>query len=95
MLTKNQQKLYENFYDSTHENSCLDSKTELLVGLSAAIAMNCEPCSAYYLKKLKVVGAKKEEIQEVLAKVMAVAAGQKKLQTQRVLKDFNIDLDNY
>ena len=95
MLKDSQQKLYEAFYDATHNNQHLDSRTELLVGLSAAIAMNCEPCTAYYLKNLKADGACKEEIQEVIAKVMAVAAGQKKLQTQRALKEFNIDLEKF
>ena len=95
MLTETQQKRYEQFYESTHHNEFLDAKTELLVGLAAAIAMNCEPCSAYYMKELQKLGAKKGEVQEVLAKVMAVSAGQKKLQTQRAFRDFNIDLDNY
>lgn len=87
--------MYEAFYNATHNNSVLDSRTELLVGLAAAVAMNCEPCTANYLSKLKQDGASKEEIQEVTAKVMAVAAGQKKLQTQRVLKDFDIELDEF
>ena len=38
MLTKEHQERYEAFYESTHQNQCLDTKTELLVGLSAAIA---------------------------------------------------------
>ncbi|NVC74143.1 carboxymuconolactone decarboxylase family protein, partial [Vibrio vulnificus] len=42
MLGKHQ-KGYEEFYHSTHENEHLDTKTELLVGLSAAMAMNCLP----------------------------------------------------
>ena len=40
MLTKAQQKGYEKFYESTHNNEFLDSKTEVLVGLAASIAMN-------------------------------------------------------
>ena len=73
----------------------LDSKTELLVGLSAAIAMNCQPCTKYYLLKAKEAGIKKEEISEVMAKVMAVAAGQKKLQTMEVINEAKIDLDEF
>lgn len=95
MLKDSQQKLYDAFYEASQANEHLDSRTELLVGLSAAVAMNCEPCTAYYLKKLQADGAHKEQIQEVVAKVMAVAAGQKKLQTQRVLKDFHINLDTF
>ena len=37
MLNDRQQKLYEAFYDSTHENAHLDTRSELLVGLAAAI----------------------------------------------------------
>ena len=40
ILTENQNKLYNSFYESTHNNQHLDSKTEILVGLSAALAMN-------------------------------------------------------
>lgn len=49
MLGKHQHH-YEQFYQSTHENEHLDAKTELLVGLAAAMAMNCLPCTNYYLK---------------------------------------------
>ncbi len=95
MLTKRQQKLYDSFYESTHQAEYLDQKTELLVGLSAAIAMNCAPCTEYYLKQAKKANIAKGEISEVLAKVMAVAAGQKRLQMQEVLKNYEISLEEY
>ncbi len=95
MLTKRQQDAYNSFYESTHQNEYLDSKTEVLVGLAAAIAMNCKPCTNYYLKQARKTKISKNEISEVLAKVMAVAAGQKKLQTQEVLETYKIDLDRY
>ena len=41
--------------------------------------MNCVPCTHYYLKETKKAKIKKGELSEVLAKVMAVAAGQKRL----------------
>ncbi len=82
MLTKNQQELYDSFYESTHTNEFLDERTELLVGLASAIAMNCTPCTKYYISKANSAGIEEGAISEVLAKVMAVAAGQKKLQTQ-------------
>ncbi len=87
MLTDKQNKLYNAFYESTHNNEFLDSKTELLVGLSAAIAMNCQPCTKYYLGKARQADISDGEISEVLAKVMAVAAGQKKLQTVDVCNE--------
>jgi len=95
MLTDKQQQAYGQFYRSTHDNEFLDSKTELLVGLAAAIAMNCKPCTHYYLKEAKQQQILKGEISEVIAKVMAVSAGQKRLQTQAVLKEYDIDLDDY
>ena len=95
MLKDKQQQLYNDFYESTHNNEYLDTKTELLVGLSAAIAMNCQPCTEYYLLHAKKSGIKKGEISEVLAKVMAVAAGQKKLQTLNVITKLKIDLNDY
>lgn len=94
MLGKHQE-AYEAFYHSTHENAHLDSKTELLVGLAAAMAMNCLPCIRYYLNHASKAGISKGEILDVTAKVMAVAAGQKKLQMQDALEKYDIDLDTF
>lgn len=71
MLTKQQQQLYDSFYQSTHQNQYLDQKTELLVGLAAAMAMNCQPCTHYYLRQAKQADVGKGEISEVLAKLTA------------------------
>jgi len=95
MLTKRQQELYNSFYESTHNNEYLDQKTEVLVGLSAAMAMNCAPCARYYLEQAKKAGISRGEISEVLAKVMAVAAGQKRLQMQELIVGYGIDIDSY
>ncbi|MCE2594626.1 carboxymuconolactone decarboxylase family protein [Motilimonas cestriensis] len=88
MLTKQHQEKYAAFYAATHHNEHLDSKTEVLVGLAAAMAMNCAPCTDYYLQQAKKQGISKAEISEVTAKVMAVAAGQKKLQAQAALENY-------
>lgn len=95
MLTTNHQEKYSAFYESTHKNEYLDSKVELLVGLSAAMAMNCAPCVRYYLHEAKKANISKGEVSEVLAKVMAVSAGQKRLQFQEVLSNNSISLDDY
>ena len=95
MLTKRQQELYNSFYESTHNNEYLDDKTEVLVGLSAAMAMNCAPCVRYHLQQARQAGVSKGEISEVLAKVMAVAAGQKRLQMEELLECFAIDIESY
>lgn len=95
MLTKNQKEKYDAFYSSTHNNEFLDSKTEILVGLAASIAINCKPCTGYYLRQAKKENVLKGEISEVLAKVMAVSAGQKKLQTSDVFNECKIDLEAF
>ena len=92
ILTDKQQKLYDSFYESTHNNEHIDAKTEILVGLSAALAMNCSQCTTYYLNKAKVANINRGEISEVIAKVMAVAAGQKRLQAQEVIEGYDIDI---
>jgi len=95
MLTKRQKELYNSFYESTHKNQHLEQKTEVLVGLSAALAMNCAPCTSYYLEQAKNANISKGEISEVLAKVMAVAAGQKRLQMKEVIESYDIDVEFY
>ena len=96
MLRDEQKKLYDDFYESTHENVFLDATTEILVGLSAAISLNCQPCTKYYLEKAKQAGIKKGEISEVIAKVMAVSAGQKRLQTEEeVIKKIILNLMSF
>lgn len=95
MLNKHQRELYDAFYESTHENENLDEKTELLVGLAAAMGMDCEPCTEYYLEKAQKSGINKDEISAVLAKVMAVAAGQKRLQAQNVINKSKLNLDAF
>ena len=95
MLTKNQQEKYDAFYSSTHNNEFLDSKTEVLVGLAASIAINCKPCTGYYLRQAKKENVLKGEISEVIAKVMAVSAGQKRLQTGAVISEDKIDLKTF
>ncbi len=92
-LGKKQNKLYNDFYNSTIDDGVLDERTEHLVGLAAAMATNCEPCTAFYVKRCQKAGVSKAEIQSVLAKVMAVAAGQKRLQTERALRAAGIKFD--
>jgi len=93
ILTETQKKLYNLFYESTHNNQHLDSKMEVLVGLSAALAMNCEPCINYYLKFAKNNNVSKGELSELIAKVMAVAAGQKRLQAEAIINNSGLDFE--
>ena len=87
MLNRKQQDLYNAFYESTHNPEHLDRRTELLVGLAAAMALDCQPCTRYYLKLCRQYGVNQGELGDVLAKVMAVSAGQKRLQATEVLQE--------
>ena len=59
------------------------------------MAMNCEPCTRYYLEKARRSGVSRGAVSEVLAKVMAVAAGQKRLQLAEVVQRYEIDLSRF
>ena len=89
---KTQKEKYDEFYNSTHNNEFLDNKTEVLVGLAASIAMNCKPCTGYYLRLAKKEKVVEGEISEVIAKVMAVSAGQKRLQSSEAVAEYKINL---
>lgn len=95
MLKENQQRLFDAFYESTHKNEHLDSRSELLVGLAAAVALNCYPCMKYYFLKAKELKITKGEISEVMAKVMAVSAAQKRVQAEDVMRKLKIDINDY
>jgi hypothetical protein len=43
MLSKEQRKAYDNFYDSARNNDILDQKTTLMLHLAAAMASGCQP----------------------------------------------------
>ena len=92
-MTDKQRTLYDTFYESTIDDGVLGAKTGALVGLAAAMASSCEPCMAYYVSHCRKNGVTDPEMQAVLAKVMAVAAGQKRLQAEKVLKNYEIDFD--
>ena len=94
-MTERQELKYREFYDTTRENECLSRRESLLVGLAAAMAVNCIPCQRYYLQDCKKEGISKGDVSEVLAKVMAVSAGQKRLQFQEVLDRYEIKLDDF
>jgi alkylhydroperoxidase/carboxymuconolactone decarboxylase family protein YurZ len=91
-LTERQEQLYADFYNSTRDNQYLSQREALLVGLATAMAVNCIPCQRFYLLECRKAGVSKGDVCEVLAKVMAVSAGQKRLQFQEVLDRFEIDL---
>ena len=43
MESKNQQRLYDEFYESARNNRILDPKTTILIHLATAMAVGCYP----------------------------------------------------
>lgn len=87
MLTDSQQSLYSTFHKSLdssgYGSEFSDSKTASLIGLS----------SAYFNKQEQKTKIPEGERQDVQAKVMRVAAGQKRLQAFEVLFRFKIEME--
>ena len=86
MLNAKHADSWSSFYASTSKGSVLDERTMVLIGLAAAIAVDCEPCAEAYLAKCDGHGISDAEIADVLAKVMAVSAGKKKISFSRTLE---------
>ena len=74
---------WSSFYASTSKGAVLDERTMVLIGLAAAMAVDCEPCAEAYLAKCKEHRISDAEIADVLAKVMAVSAGKRKIKFSR------------
>ena len=65
-------------------NEHLDAAEGILVGLTAAIALDCQPCIRYYRSWAEKAGISEGKVSEVVAKIMAVSANKKRLQTEEV-----------
>ena len=76
---------WSSFYAGTSKGAVLDERTMVLIGLAAAIAVDCEPCAEAYLAKCNGHGISDAEVADVLAKVMAVSAGKRKIKFSRTL----------
>jgi len=90
MLTDRQRELYNAFSESTHQNEYLESKTAAIVGLAVALAINYSTCAEHYLQLAKKENVSKEEIAEITAKVMAVSAGQKRVQARKAMDTYKV-----
>ena len=74
LLTPELKNLYMGFYKATYGKSHLDIKTKEFVAIGAALATGCKGCLEGHLKKAKKHGATSEEIAEVIAVTLGVAA---------------------
>jgi hypothetical protein len=77
-MNKGHLESYNQFYKSTVTGESLNEREMTLVGLATAFALNCESCAVHYSELCDKYEISKIEVADVLAKVMAVSAGQKK-----------------
>ncbi len=80
MLNEKHKEPWSAFYQSTIRGNSLDEREMVIVGLAAAMALDCHPCTKHYLEECAAHDLDPVAIQDVLAKVMAVAAGKKNIQ---------------
>lgn len=74
LLTPDLKQLYMGFYKATYGKSQLDIKTKEFIAIAAALSLGCKGCLEGHLKKAKKHGATPEEISEVIAVTLGVAA---------------------
>ena len=74
LLTPDLKNLYMGFYKASYGKSLLDMKTKEFVAIAAALTSGCKGCLEGHLKKAKKHGATAEEISEVIAITLGVAA---------------------
>ncbi len=74
MLTPDLKNLYFSFYKATYGKTKLDLKTKEFIAIAAALTSGCKGCLEGHLKKAKKEGATPEEISEVIAVTLGVAA---------------------
>lgn len=74
LLTPDLKNLYFGFYKATYGKTKLDLKTKEFVAIAASLSHGCKGCLEGHLKKAKKEGATAEEISEVIAVTLGVAA---------------------
>jgi AhpD family alkylhydroperoxidase len=74
LLSPDLKAIYMQFYKATYGKSHLDDKTKEFVAIAASLVSGCKGCLEGHLKKAKKDGATAEEISEVIAITLGVAA---------------------
>lgn len=74
LLTPDLKELYFKFYKATYGKTKLDLKTKEFIAIAASLSHGCKGCLEGHLKKAKKEGATAEEISEVIAVTLGVAA---------------------
>ena len=74
LLTPDLKQLYMGFYKATYGKSRLSLLVKEYVAIGAALTSGCKGCLEGHLKKAKKLGATAEDISEVIAVTLGVAA---------------------
>src|SRR5688572_17597829 len=74
LLTPDLKELYFKFYKATYGKTRIDLKTKEFIAIAASLALGCKGCLEGHLRKAKKEGATAEEISEVIAVTLGVAA---------------------
>jgi AhpD family alkylhydroperoxidase len=74
LLTPDLKELYFKFYKATYGKTKLDLKTKEFIAIAASLASGCKGCLEGHLVKAKKEGATAEDISEVIAITLGVAA---------------------
>jgi AhpD family alkylhydroperoxidase len=74
LLTPDLKNLYLGFYKATYGKTRLDLKTKEFIAIAASLVSGCKGCLEGHLKKAKKEGATAEEVSEVIAITLGVAA---------------------
>ncbi len=96
MLNNDQSAAWRTFQKQIRSsNQLLDHRNTLLVAYAAAIALDCDPCMQLLIDESKRSGIRREELDEVMVHVMAVAAQQKQLLAERAQQRYDQSHDPY
>lgn len=71
------------------KDGALDKKTKELIALGIAIAVRCEGCIGFHVKKLISLGMTKEEINEVCSMSVYMGGGPSLMFASEALKAFD------
>ena len=74
LLTPDLKQLYMGFYKATYGKSRLSLLVKEYVAIAASLTSGCKGCLEGHLKKAKKLGATAEDISEVIAVTLGVAA---------------------
>ncbi|HKV38006.1 MAG TPA: carboxymuconolactone decarboxylase family protein [Blastocatellia bacterium] len=95
MMEPKMRRIYGEFYREIYysEKKHLDTKTQELISIAAALVAKCQGCIEGHLKKAMSAGATKEEISEAIAIACAVNAAA--IVDLTDIAAVNLDINNF